>query len=284
MENKTWPKHYKLSAISQFIWVILVNGLGVIPGLFIFFVWTESNCHWNFQKPYSFFPYFFGKEVSLLTKCIWNSFLWASFGVIHSFLATQTIQRLLQKVIPPQLVRPIYIIITGINLMVILVNWETNDIYVWKLVIVNQTVTRVIAVVAFWTLYGIGLSVLTKFGWREFFGSGQLNLSVEEIGRTEGTPELVIDGLFAYVRHPLYTFSVISLILTPQLSLDRLFYVLLMLGYLVVAVPIEERKLIKIFGKAYQDYQKTTPMLFLNPFDLLEKRSIDDTTTKSKTN
>jgi protein-S-isoprenylcysteine O-methyltransferase Ste14 len=175
-------------------------------------------------------------------------------------------QSKLQKFIPPQLVRGVFIIITGVELTAIMCNWQITDVYLWDFTIINKTFTNVGSHILFCALYMTGFIAIIRFGPAEFVGLKQLGQSVEEIGRTEGMPELVTNGLFGLVRHPLYYFSILSLMLSPSMSLDAAILGLTLLLYFVFAIPIEERKLVKIFGKAYEEYQKTTPMLFASPF------------------
>lgn len=80
--------------------------------------------------------------------------------------------------------------------------------------------------------------------------------------RTTGCQTLVTTGLFRYCRHPLYTFTLLALILTPVMSLDHLAFVFYTIAYALIAIPIEERKLINIFGQSYIDYQKRVPAIF----------------------
>ena len=79
--------------------------------------------------------------------------------------------------------------------------------------------------------------------------------------RTSGNQTLVTSGLFRLCRHPIYLFTILAFIITPVMSLDRLMISIYMGVYLWIGVPIEERKLIQIFGQDYVKYQKRTPMI-----------------------
>ena len=75
---------------------------------------------------------------------------------------------------------------------------------------------------------------------------------------------LIIDGPFAYVRHPLYS----SLLLTiPPLVIvwlsDLLFFVpwVLLLGVSHYVVRLEERGLVEMFGEEYEKYRRHVPAL-----------------------
>ena len=77
--------------------------------------------------------------------------------------------------------------------------------------------------------------------------------------------KLITEGLFNYVRHPLYATLLISL---PPLMIiwyaDLVFILpwglIFMIAHYVVL--LEERGLVKTFGQDYQRYQKFVPALF----------------------
>ena len=79
--------------------------------------------------------------------------------------------------------------------------------------------------------------------------------------RTTGIHSLITSGLFRLCRHPLYLFTILGWLITPVMSLDRLAFIIYACLYLVVGVPIEERKLVKIFGQSYIDYQRRVPAI-----------------------
>ena len=109
--------------------------------------------------------------------------------------------------------------------------------------------------------------VLFKFNPFEFCGIAQIfqNLtcpyssSMESEKRTTGNQALITSGLFRLCRHPLYLFTLLALFITPVMSLDRLVIIVYAFLYLLIGIPIEERKLIQIFGQDYIDYQQRVP-------------------------
>jgi protein-S-isoprenylcysteine O-methyltransferase Ste14 len=92
-----------------------------------------------------------------------------------------------------------------------------------------------------------------SYDGRAFFGLS--DLKVEEQFRT--------DGLLRFVRHPLYSGSIVLLagLLVYKPNYTNLMSVSLMVIYFVIGIRFEERKLLRSFGKKYADYRKRTPML-----------------------
>ena len=77
----------------------------------------------------------------------------------------------------------------------------------------------------------------------------------------EGQAQFVSDGLYAWVRHPIYTASLLALWVTPNLTSTHLLFGLLATLYILIGIQFEERKLLREFGQRYTDYQQAVPML-----------------------
>jgi len=72
---------------------------------------------------------------------------------------------------------------------------------------------------------------------------------------------LVTDGLYRFVRHPLYTFSLLLLWLSASVTVNSFVVYLALTLYVLVGAFFEERKLLREFGKDYASYREVTPML-----------------------
>jgi protein-S-isoprenylcysteine O-methyltransferase Ste14 len=102
----------------------------------------------------------------------------------------------------------------------------------------------------------VGLMLL-YLAFKAFDGAEFLGLKKEK------KPELVLSGMYRFVRHPLY-FATIILILglfllipTQKMGLVLLIsYVYILVGY-----RLEERKLVAVFGTTYTTYQKRVKAL-----------------------
>ncbi|HLO81305.1 MAG TPA: isoprenylcysteine carboxylmethyltransferase family protein [Chitinophagaceae bacterium] len=76
-------------------------------------------------------------------------------------------------------------------------------------------------------------------------------------------PALQVGGLHRIVRHPLYlsTFICLGGVLVFFPLVSNLIIYLLMIAYVIVAIPLEESKLVALYGEAYLRYQKEVPSL-----------------------
>ncbi len=77
----------------------------------------------------------------------------------------------------------------------------------------------------------------------------------------QAPPILRTDGLYRWVRHPVYTLSLLSLYLMPWMTWSWLALALGAALYITLALPLEESKLVDEFGEAYVAYRQRVPAL-----------------------
>lgn len=105
---------------------------------------------------------------------------------------------------------------------------------------------------------GIGIGVLCSLGIYWLFSSIGNGITPTSATRREHT--LVINGIYRWVRHPLYTIGS-SLFVSFGMMADNWFIAALgILAFIAMAVrtPKEEANLIEKFGDEYREYMKHT--------------------------
>jgi len=252
MPNKRLPAWGRLLALAANL------GLGGLPSL-AFFVWIERNCSlpW-YQLGLRGWPWIQLLDVSTGAILIWNSALFAVFGILHSGLAQPGLQKALQKLFPVQVIRTLYMAITGLSVVLIMGAWQNTGIVLWSLPLSQQT-SNIASLMLYWGLLLASWSIASKFDGLSFIGLRQIYQRAGDISSTEGTGTLITTGIYARVRHPIYTFTLGAVLLAPTMSLDRFWIFLLSVAYLAIGIPLEERKLIRTFGKAYENYRRQVP-------------------------
>jgi protein-S-isoprenylcysteine O-methyltransferase Ste14 len=101
-----------------------------------------------------------------------------------------------------------------------------------------------------------GFYLLRKLG-----GSGAREGSSENVA-FENTVNLVTDGVYKYVRHPMYS-SLLLLawgVFLKHITIYGILAVLITTGFLVVTAKIEEQENIAFFGSGYEEYIKRSKM------------------------
>ena len=189
---------------------------------------------------------------------------WAIYFIIHSIFASHFMKRIFKTHLPGlnQYYRAIYNFFALIGLLAIIVYQSAfPQLYFYT------PGTGI-------TFFGLGLASLglmimkksfEEYDFLEFLGIKQLIGDIEEQGFQR-------QGLLEYVRHPLYSSSMLLLIgyLIFAPSIINLITVLCMILYFVIGSFFEEKKLIRTFGKKYLDYKKEVPA-FIPSLDILMK-------------
>lgn len=104
-----------------------------------------------------------------------------------------------------------------------------------------------------------------------FLGLRQLHALVSHQPLPLPAPRFTRAGSYAYVRHPLYLFSLITIWATPIMTGNVLLFNLGATAYLVIGSFPEERKLLRVFGADYRQYQESVPRILPLP---RQKRTI----------
>ena len=178
----------------------------------------------------------------------------ALWGSIHSLLASLSFKDLLRRTLGDKFMksyRLLYNIFAVISIAPVL--------YLMA-VLPDEALYQVPPPWSYLMLLGQGISVFLLFvavlqtDVLSFAGLRQL---IEE----ERTGKLVTHGLYRFVRHPLYTFSLLILWLSPKVTINSFIVYLALTLYVLVGAFFEERKLLREFGQEYANYRSVTPML-----------------------
>jgi methanethiol S-methyltransferase len=91
-------------------------------------------------------------------------------------------------------------------------------------------------------------------------------------------PEPVFKTPFLYrsIRHPIYLSFLVAFWSTPVMSAGHLLFSLATTGYILIAIQLEERDLILLFGDQYRRYRREVAMLFPLPRRKSAGRAVSD--------
>lgn len=73
-----------------------------------------------------------------------------------------------------------------------------------------------------------------------------------------GSDRLEIHGIYAWLRHPMLSGGLLFL-LTSGPSLNNMVYTVMYTAYMLIGGHYEDRRLLKIFGEDYRQYQQSVP-------------------------
>jgi protein-S-isoprenylcysteine O-methyltransferase Ste14 len=179
-----------------------------------------------------------------------------SYGLLHTLLASQRIKNLARQWLGPntdrwyRLVYNFIAIITLLPILLLPILLIDQEIYriPFPWIIITLSIQLLAVIVLF-----IGMK---QTGITSFIGLRQLLLPEDT-----SPPRLVTDGLYRYVRHPLYTAGLVFIWLIPIMTWNLLALIIGLSVYVITGAYFEERKLLLEFGDAYAEYRRHTPML-----------------------
>ena len=140
--------------------------------------------------------------------------------------------------------------------------------YPWDIIILIPQFLALAAVI--WTFKFFSLTEFLGIAqikrWKDGTFTGSWEEGMQDESNTKDILDerltLKIEGPYKVVRHPLYLFSMIFLILRPTMDLFYLVFLIFLIAYFYSGSFYEERKLVSAFGDQYRKYQESVPRLF----------------------
>lgn len=197
-----------------------------------------------------------GAGGSLGKALVVDALVLGMFAVQHSGMARRGFKEKWTKVVPPPIERSTYVLFASVALAVLFALWRPIGTAVWAFE--NRTVTTALVVVSLvgWTTVLIATFHINHF---DLFGLRQTFYGL--LGRKVPAYRFATPGLYRVVRHPIYLGFVIAFWATPVMTIGHLVFAIATTGYILVAIQLEERDLVRDYGRDYEAYRREVPML-----------------------
>ena len=187
---------------------------------------------------------------------LFNAGLFLGFALAHSLLTRQAARRSMERLVGKAWLRPLYVVIAGFTLCVVLALWRPLEGELWRA-----------EGVAHWTLlvlFALALASLiytaSRIDYPDFLGIRGLYRTAR--GAPERPPRFVATGPYAHSRHPMYLALLAVLWAGPVMTATRFEFAALATLYLFVGTLLEERNLREELGEVYDTYRANVPMWF----------------------
>ncbi len=195
-----------------------------------------------------------GDPAALGTALLVDTLLLLLFGLQHSVMARPRFKAWWTRFVPRAIERSTYVLASSVVLIATYLAWQPVPTAVWS-------VANPLAANALTALYfaGVALVLYATFLIDHFdlFGLRQVVLFFRNHEYRDRHFKLPL--LYRLIRHPLYVGWIITFWATPVMSVGHFLFALVMTGYILVAVPMEERDLAQLHGEQYRRWRDRTP-------------------------
>ncbi|MFO7525271.1 MAG: isoprenylcysteine carboxylmethyltransferase family protein [Ignavibacteriaceae bacterium] len=189
-----------------------------------------------------------------------NILLLSLFAVQHSVMARQGFKKWWTKIIPQPIERSTFVLISSLVLILLFYYWRPMPEIIWS--VDNSLLIFLLTVLFFagWFIVLLGTFLINHFN---LFGLQQVYLNMKNSEPQK--PQFVKPLFYKVVRHPLMLGFIIAFWATPHMTLGHLLFAFATTGYILVAIQLEERDMVKFHGKDYIRYQQEVSQIIPLP-------------------
>lgn len=185
-----------------------------------------------------------------------NAVLLSLFALQHSGMARSRFKEWWTKIIPREVERSTYVLISSLLLLLLFWQWRAIPTPVWT---IESPAVRAVL----WALFCSGWLIVLISSYLidhyELVGLRQVYRNLT--GQHQPVPGFQTPALYKRVRHPLYLGFLVAFWATPVMTLGHLEFAVFTTAYILLGITFEERDLIRSYGNAYRRYRKEVPML-----------------------
>ena len=139
----------------------------------------------------------------------------------------------------------------GTSIVALAVAFFSMNFWGWFYFVTNPETIQPFLFLSGVVFITVGLIVSAK-------ASQVISVSTVADMRTDRRPQLVTDGIYSRIRHPLYLATILLLFGMAAVYpfTNVLVFALSLGGYVLVGAWLEEKKLVRLYGQEYLEYRK----------------------------
>lgn len=197
-----------------------------------------------------------GPTVPLAAAVLVNAGLLAVFALQHSVMARKGFKQRLTRFIPEAAERSTYVLLSSLALILLFWQWQPMGGVIWA---VESGAASLVLQGIF--VLGLVIVLVSTFLINHFdlFGLRQVTLFLQ--GKPYTRLRFNTPFFYKYVRHPLYFGWLLFFWATPVMTAAHFFMAAMTTAYILIAIQLEERDLIREYGNTYLNYKREVPMI-----------------------
>jgi protein-S-isoprenylcysteine O-methyltransferase Ste14 len=186
----------------------------------------------------------------LLVPVLIDIALFSLFALHHSLFARAVFKAWIRRHVPAELERSLYSWISSGLFAIVCIVWQGVPGVLYRLEGPFATMGYAAQ------LAGVLLTLIAagNVGFLDLAGVRQVQ--AVRRGLPPAHVALQTHGLYGFVRHPLYFAWVLLVFGAPVMTGTRATFAFVSTAYLALAIPWEERDLVKLFGPTYEAYRR----------------------------
>ena len=201
-----------------------------------------------------------GTAGPLLESLLMDIMLLALFAVQHSAMARPGFKRWWTRLVPHSVERSTYVLFASVVLLLLYWQWRPLLDPVWT---VQDPIAAAALHVIFW--FGWGMLLVSTFLISHFELCGLKQVFARMLGREPSAVKFHTPLFYRHVRHPIYLGFLLAFWATPSMTVGHLLFSVATTAYILIAIQLEERDLIELFGEQYRRYRHSVAMLIPLP-------------------
>ena len=186
-----------------------------------------------------------------------NLGLLALFAIQHSVMARPQFKAWWTRFVPSSVERSTYVLLSNGALILLFWQWRPVSAVVWE--VDNPYIAAALTALSLagWLIVVSSTFLLNHF---ELFGLQQVATNLTRSSMPQ--EEFRTPAYYRLVRHPIYLGFVIAFWAAPKMTVGHLLFAATTTVYILLAIQLEERDLVAVFGDDYRRYKQRVSMLF----------------------
>lgn len=185
-----------------------------------------------------------------------NLVLLTIFAIQHSVMARPQFKAWWTRFVPSSVERSTYVLLSNGALILLFWQWRPLSAVVWEVQNSSVAVGLTAVSLAGWLIVVSSTFLLNHF---ELFGLHQVATNLTRSPMPE--VKFRTPAYYRVVRHPIYLGFVIAFWAAPTMTFGHLLFAATTTVYIILAIQLEERDLVEVFGDDYRRYKERVSML-----------------------